>query len=362
MQALYLLIELLPMSRYAFCIFLLFTTLLAQADYVVKGKVNMKGDWQYQIYLATIDKLDDYYSANAKYVINVASIDPDGHFILEGNNLPQEAQFYRLYVVKEEHSEFNACLFVGGDEHNYVHLILHNDSQVEVEAATAAYAPFGDYTIKGDADNLLMKDLSKLLYPSYYFYEIKFPSELKFSQDKLNRDLFNFADTCTSTLASLAAINNTDYDAYFATQMDQYTSFKQELTSKLPKHPYTKDYTRKLRYFGGDFDNGANAMYKWLSFLLGIVVVGLSFWIYRLKQIQTTTIARTSTPTLSDFQLTGQEIKILNAIKEGKANKEIASDLFIEVSTVKSHINKLYAKLKVSNRKEAIELANRLKK
>lgn len=345
--------------RFLLCAFFLLTTVTAQADYVVKGKVNMKGDWQYQIYLATIDKLDDYYSANAKYVINVASIDPEGHFILEGNNLPKEPQFYRLYVVKEEHSEFNVCLFVGGDEHNYVHLILNNDSHVEVEAAYDSYAPFGDYTIKGDKDNELMRDLSKLIYPSYYFYEIKFPSELKFSQDKLNRDLFNFADTCTSTLASLAAINNTDYDAYFATQLEQYTSFKEELATKLPNHPYTKDYTRKLRYYGGDFDNGANALYKWLSFLLGLIVLGLSYWIYRLKQVPTNTLVVPS-PTLADFQLTGQEIKILDAIKEGKSNKEIASDLYIEVSTVKSHINKLYAKLKVSNRKEAVALAKRV--
>ncbi len=346
--------------QFALYTFFLLTTLDVQADYVVKGKVNMKGNWQYQVYLATIDKLDDYYSANAKYVVNVATIDPDGHFVLEGNNLPKEAQFYRLYVVKEEHSEFNACLFVGGEEHNFVHLILNNDSHIEVKAASATYAPFGDYTIIGDKDNELMRSLSKLVYPSYYFYEIKFPSELKFSQDKLNRDLFNFADTCTSTLASLAAINNTDYDAYFATQLAQYSSFKKELASKLPDHPYTKDYTRKLRYYGGDFDNVATSVYKWISMLLGILVLGLMYWIYLLKQTQVGKVPIVQTIVLEDFQLTNQEIKILESIKEGKANKEIASDLFVELSTVKSHINKLYAKLKVTNRREAIAIAKKI--
>lgn len=346
--------------RFTLGIFFLLATLVVHADYVVKGNVNMKGDWQYQIYLATIDKLDDYYSADARFVINVASIDPNGNFILEGNNLPKEAQFYRLYVVKEEHSEFNACLFVGGEEHNFVHLILNNDSQVEIQAATATYAPFGDYTIVGDKDNELMRDISKLVYPSYYFYEIKFPSELKFSQDKLNRDLFNFADTCASTLASLAAINNTDYDAYFSTQLDQYASFKKELSTRLPDHPYTKDYTRKLRYYGGDFDQGATSIYKWLSMVLGLMVLSLSFWVYQLKRVQVDKAPIVEAITLEDFQLTSQEIKILESIKNGKANKEIASELFIELSTVKSHINKLYAKLQVSNRREAIAMAKKL--
>ena len=77
-------------------------------------------------------------------------------------------------------------------------------------------------------------------------------------------------------------------------------------------------------------------------------------------QVEKVTIAPAIT--LDNFQLTNQEIKILESIKEGKSNKEIAIDLFIELSTVKSHINKLYAKLKVTNRKEAIEIAKKVTK
>ena len=40
-------------------------------------------------------------------------------------------------------------------------------------------------------------------------------------------------------------------------------------------------------------------------------------------------------------------------IGDGKSNKEIAIELFIELSTVKTHINKLYTKLKIKNRNEA---------
>lgn len=56
----------------------------------------------------------------------------------------------------------------------------------------------------------------------------------------------------------------------------------------------------------------------------------------------------------TNIHLTNQEIKILQLIQKGKSNKEIASELYIELSTVKSHINKLYSKLNIKNRKEAM--------
>ncbi len=327
-----------------------------QAAYTVKGTLNMKGDWQYKVYLATIDKLDDYYSANAEFVINVAPINEDGTFEIKGDNLPDYTQFYRLYLVKAENSEFDACLFVGGEDHNFIHLLLDNESQIEIHADMKTYAPFGDYTLEGDLENQLMLKLGRLVYPSYLFYEIKFPSELRFSRDKLNQDLFEFADTCQSTLVSLAALNNTDFASYFPTYQPRYELFGEELKTHLPKHPYTKDYFKKMRYHGEDhLSSQSSPIFKILSALLLLACLVLLYQNYKLQQ------------KIKDIQepihkqeipfMTPQELRILDLIKNGKTNKEIAGELFIEVSTVKSHINKLYAKLKVKNRREAIEKA-----
>ena len=53
--------------------------------------------------------------------------------------------------------------------------------------------------------------------------------------------------------------------------------------------------------------------------------------------------------------LSKQEITVRNLILEGKSNKEIASELFISLSTVKTHITNLYAKLNVGNRQELFQ-------
>ena len=59
-------------------------------------------------------------------------------------------------------------------------------------------------------------------------------------------------------------------------------------------------------------------------------------------------------------QLTQKEREILDHIRSGHTNKEIASALFIEVSTVKTHINKLYSKIGASNRAEAKHIGDQL--
>ncbi len=50
--------------------------------------------------------------------------------------------------------------------------------------------------------------------------------------------------------------------------------------------------------------------------------------------------------------LTTQERTIMSKIGEGKSNKEIAIELFISLSTVKTHINNIYKKLGVTSREE----------
>jgi DNA-binding CsgD family transcriptional regulator len=53
--------------------------------------------------------------------------------------------------------------------------------------------------------------------------------------------------------------------------------------------------------------------------------------------------------------LSAREKEVAAQILAGKSNKEIAESLYIELSTVKTHINNIYKILDVKNRREAIE-------
>lgn len=63
---------------------------------------------------------------------------------------------------------------------------------------------------------------------------------------------------------------------------------------------------------------------------------------------------------LADFdQLTNREVEVLDLLRQGASNIEIASSLNISENTAKAHVRKILEKLNLRNRREARNLANR---
>ena len=63
---------------------------------------------------------------------------------------------------------------------------------------------------------------------------------------------------------------------------------------------------------------------------------------------------------VSQLELSKRELEILNLLARGYSNQEIATKLFVSVSTVKTHIQNLFEKLDVKRRIQAVEKAKRL--
>ncbi len=51
-------------------------------------------------------------------------------------------------------------------------------------------------------------------------------------------------------------------------------------------------------------------------------------------------------------QISDREKKIIELISQGKRNQEIADELYNDISTIKTHLNNIYRKTGVKNRKE----------
>jgi DNA-binding NarL/FixJ family response regulator len=62
---------------------------------------------------------------------------------------------------------------------------------------------------------------------------------------------------------------------------------------------------------------------------------------------------------VTHVQLTPRELATLRLLADGKANKEIATELGISERTVKTHLGHLFEKLGVTSRTEAVKVANR---
>ena len=54
--------------------------------------------------------------------------------------------------------------------------------------------------------------------------------------------------------------------------------------------------------------------------------------------------------------LSKREAEVMDLIASGRSNGEIARELFLSEKTVKNHVNRIYAKLRVGTRAAAITL------
>ena len=83
-----------------------------------------------------------------------------------------------------------------------------------------------------------------------------------------------------------------------------------------------------------------------------LISIGLIISIGSIKQLNSKS---ESTPF---DRLTNQEKKVVHFIIEGKSNKEIANELSISLSTVKTHANNIYKKLGVNSRSQLLNSPN----
>ena len=98
-----------------------------------------------------------------------------------------------------------------------------------------------------------------------------------------------------------------------------------------------------LKFQQNEKTKNSIARATWLILPLLLILL---LWNYRRKIFR-------HTDKLKSLSL--QEKKVFDLLKKGKSNKEISSELHIEVSTVKSHLHRIYTRLGVKSRKEIID-------
>ncbi len=68
-----------------------------------------------------------------------------------------------------------------------------------------------------------------------------------------------------------------------------------------------------------------------------------------------------NTTELQKLNLNSREYEVLQLLAKGHSNADIAANLFLSVSTIKTHVYNLYFKMEVKSRTQAITKAKQLK-
>lgn len=93
--------------------------------------------------------------------------------------------------------------------------------------------------------------------------------------------------------------------------------------------------------------------------VIATLFLGLGVWL-GLQFIKLKESAKLNKEKAQALQLSDRELEVLQLLAEGLSNQEIADRLFVSVNTTKTHISKIYQKLNVSRRTQAVQKARDL--
>ncbi|MEM1337445.1 MAG: helix-turn-helix transcriptional regulator [Bacteroidota bacterium] len=131
----------------------------------------------------------------------------------------------------------------------------------------------------------------------------------------------------------------TEHFAYYNALIDELHE------SSIPQSEY-RFLEEKVAFLNQGQIEEKLALNRGVILVLVLVCMAMLFFTFRRRAAQKNT---------ADPELSKQEITVRNLILQGKTNKEIASELFISLSTVKTHITNLYGKLNITNRRELFQ-------
>jgi two-component system, NarL family, response regulator LiaR len=80
----------------------------------------------------------------------------------------------------------------------------------------------------------------------------------------------------------------------------------------------------------------------------------------RVYQVDNNDEFKLNEATLNELGLSRRELEVLELMATGLSNQEIAAKLFVSLNTIKTHTSKVFEKLDVKRRTQAVEKAKRL--
>ncbi|GHA35180.1 hypothetical protein GCM10007103_15910 [Salinimicrobium marinum] len=315
-------------------IFVVFSYVQLFSQNSVSGFVNMEttvGQEQQVV----LTKLTPQGNPDPNQVVSTAKIQKDGFFAFEDAVLSAKDQAYAVQVKGKPSegkkqldtiiSDFRSFILSGKDT-----LFFHKGSEL-----------FSEYSTNSKAD----QEWQKL---KEYEKKVKYQDQITPDEYALQTRKYT-KDSLQILLVKLFSIQTLDKKKLLDKDIKENPDFYLDLLKKLQQsdlEPSSYAYLEnKIMMTHQDIIERKYTISMVFNFLGFSGILGLLFVVFRMRK------KSHFTPTVP---LSKQENNVKDLIMQGKTNKEIAAELFISISTVKTHTSNIYSKLNVSNRKELL--------
>ncbi len=332
--------------------FLLFlaSSNLCHAQYSISGHLDTP-EKNKRVYLSLL-RYNEERTISKEQLVTSTVTDSTGYFSFEGQLLSDKHSIYRIHSrVDEKQSLMQMTDHEEGK--NFHNFVFSNQDTIVFEKNDKFWFSNNSNTNLVDQEwqqfssyvNQLQRELSTLT---------------NFNRDKSSSQALSELKTYTDTkkihplvtLTLLAGIQPSIVKADLKNDILFYQKLEESLDDYYENSSYALQFKELLTDLSKtetlqDLEFYKRSTYI-LSSLCALLLIGLIVLFIKFKR------TKTAVPQ-ENLNLTNQEERVAELIIQEKSNKEIATELFISLSTVKTHIRNLYAKLEVNNRQEFVE-------
>lgn len=342
-------------------VLLFFCTLAMHAQYSFSGQIDKK-HWHEDVYLSVIEDYRKISGIYSEQIVSRVKADSLGFFRFTGNQLENENRIYRIHVDNCFDGEQGQNHFNGHCDDSKTVIFIAKNKDTIVFPFSFDKQMFCDIRSTNEKTQVFVKIDSIKEEMKYAFGEYPSEANRRLNSKKWFRTLQEYGQNLNEPIAevyiySFLSDRRNDLHEHYLEDLKNnayYNDLLERLKTHYPNSSYTKQYEEELtsdQYIV----SGHKGHFIWFYLLIPVclISIGLNFYLAsKLKNQHSKTLES------QKEQLTNQEQKILEMLLENHSNKTIAEQLFVSVSTVKSHVNNIYKKLNVNSRDEIKSLFN----
>lgn len=330
-------------------LFVLLVSQFCHAQYSISGYIDSK-EPNKNVYLSLL-AYDELNTMDKNQILFSTKTDSTGYFHFEGNLLDRTDKIYRIHANLNEDTDGFDFTYLS-DIRNFRNFIFSNTDTIHFEKSGKLWFSKSNNTNLIDKQWRRLKTFKDRL--SNQYINIKNISEKNRSIQKTLQEVKEYSKQQEAhPLTNLLLINS--FEASFLkndykTDADFYQNLYQELQNTYGSTSYAlqfKDQLSRLKITPNE--EKINAQKNTIYFLVVLILFLLT----------TNTILYSKNKQLKKVRhqneavhLTKQEEKVAELINLGKTNKEIAAELYVSLSTVKTHVRNIFAKFDVNSREE----------
>ena len=331
------------------------------AQYQFTGEVD-KDNWPEPVYLSLIEDYRKLSGVYPEQIIQKTQPDSLGTFIFVGDHLPKGNHIYKIQTHNCSGTEEDNVHFDGFCPKSKEILFIAKNTDTIALPFSFDQEMFCKVVSTNQKSDAFIKIDSLIHEMQYAFGKYRSTTSQKINAAKWLTTLQDYAQEQNEPLLELYVYSflsnkSNELHKYYLEDLKQnvyYDELLDRLQQQYPESPYTEQYRMELasdRFLSNPEEHTAKK--PWLPIIAILLLLSVVLNLFQLYHHRK---KKAVSHLLKEQNLTPQEQKILELILQDKTNKEIATTIFVSVSTVKTHINNLYKKLNVASREEVKSL------